>query len=308
MRFRLRRQDYGGRRSKLSPWLIIGICVAASVLLTVLVGNLLKFWLNEEALRHLIEGDGEPTLEEPIYHAPVKRVHAFSYVLGEDPEAVLLDPVTSVSLNTPAGELAYSSPVGNYYQYPTYRDPVLLDSMVELCSVSTYVSGVFYPQAFMAETGDLRYAVTMQECALIREFLQAGGSDIVLCDLPFESVSESAILSYLTAVKRSAGISPVGVAVPWELMQGEGSGAFLERLLTVCDFIALDLRDQSASLTDLTYHLQQYDMRLLLHSDQTEMIDLARQSVASFQTVTKPPQMPDTTPEEESGDGESGDQ
>ena len=57
MRFFNRRRrsyaSYGERR--LSPWLIIAICAASALILTVIIGNLLGLWLDEDTLRALKE-------------------------------------------------------------------------------------------------------------------------------------------------------------------------------------------------------------------------------------------------------------
>ena len=67
MRRRYRRQAY--RSGALSPLAIAGICVAAVILLTVVVGNLLTLWLDDETYARLTGGEPEepPVVVEPSF-------------------------------------------------------------------------------------------------------------------------------------------------------------------------------------------------------------------------------------------------
>ncbi len=279
---------YGTRKS-VTPWIILGVTVGIALLATIIVGNLLKVWLDEEALKELSNGNTDPP-PEVLYDAPVQDVMAYSFVFGNSTSRLPDAAAVSVSLNTPAGETTYVSDVATYFGITPYRSADLYDSLESLREASiTYISGVFYPQAFKAASADLRYATMQAECALLREFLQTGGSEILLCDLPLDSTGTVSILEYVTAVKRAAGTSPVGVAIPWSVATQADAHTLLGKLLNVCDFLALDMRDESIPLSECTFYLTQYDMRLLYCTSQTEQIAIAEPTVTNLQTVTKPP-------------------
>lgn len=287
-RYRTRGTRQDGKRLAL----ILGAVLLAALIITVIVGNLLKIWLDEETYRQLTEGKEEAPTEEPLYQSPAPNVHAYALVFGDSPDQTEGVPAVSVSINTPAGEVNYTSDVTSYFDLPLYRDTPLESGMGELKVRVSYVSGVFYPQALKEENEHLLYAKQMEECALLREFLEIGGDEVLLCDLPFETGDRNAIFSYIRAVKRAAENGSVGVAIPWELTQKEDAWSFLGSLLKVCDFLALDMRAVSdVALSDCAYYVQQYDMRLLFCASQAEYIDQAPMTYNDLQTVTKPPQV-----------------
>lgn len=267
------------RRGALSPLAIILICVGAALLLAIIVGLLLNVWLDDEAYERLTKG--EPKEEEPIEtnKTYTRNVHADAYVFGEEGDSVWESLAEiSVTLNTPTGQINYTSEVATFLGMQSVTDRVLYDEMGEVSMFSTFVSGVFYPQALYNEGSDLQYAAAAKECALMREFLHAGGSEILLCGIPFSRTDTASILRYVKQVKAMAGNSPVGVAVPLAIARAEGSWTLLENLAKECDFLAIDLSETASVggaekiLTDARYYIQQYDMRVLLSEEQEELI------------------------------------
>ncbi len=291
------RHDSYGTRNKLSPWAIVGIVAASVLLITLIIGNLLKVWLDGEALKQLTDGEPETKAEEPLYKAAVRDRTAYPFLLGNDLEAIVNTPEISLSLNTPDGKVNYTSPVTERFALPIYRNTPLDEGMGDLQSVAEYVSGVFYPQALSIEDADLRYAEMMAECALLREFIGAGGNEILLSSLPYSTTDLGALLSYITSVKRALGTSPLGVAVPMELVLSENAWKTLEQLLKICDFLALELGDSQIPISELTYYLKHYDMRLLLDASAAEQIAAAEESLTDYQILTTPPK-PEPKPEE----------
>jgi hypothetical protein len=168
---------------------------------------------------------------------------------------------------------------------------VLYDNMTEVGSFAYFVSGVFYPQALYSEGSDLQYAAAARECALMKEFLHAGGSEILLCGIPFARIDMGSVLRYVKQVKAMAGNSPVGVAVPLSIARSEGAWTLLESLAKECDFLAIDLTETASVggaeqiLADARYYIQQYDMRVLLNEVQEELI-LAAFSYPDVQIIT----------------------
>ncbi len=309
--FSNRHHAYGARQNGKKILLILGITLLSALILTVVVGNLLKIWLDEETYKNLTDGEETTSFEEPLYRSPAPNVHAYAFVFGDDFNGLSGASAVSLSLNTPAGEVNYTSDVTSYFDLPLYRDAPLETGMGDLKENVSYISGVFYPQALKEENEHLQYAKQMEECALLREFLESGGDEILLCDLPFEERDNNAIFSYIRAVKRAAENDSVGIAIPWELTQKEGAWSFLGSLLKVCDFLALDMRNTSdVALSDCAYYIEQYDMRLLFCATQAEYIDTASPIYTDLQTVTKPPQpAPEPDPDtdaEEAPDAETG--
>ena len=267
------------RRGALSLLAIILICVGAALLLAIIIGLMLNVWLDDEAYERLTKGEQKE--EEPIEtnKTYTRNVHADAYVFGEVGESVWESLAEiSVTLNTPTGQINYTSEVSAFLGMQSISNHVLYDAMGEVSMFASFVSGVFYPQALYNEGSDLQYAAAAKECALMREFLHAGGSEILLCGIPFSRTDTASVLRYVKQVKALAGDAPVGVAVPLAIARAEGAWTLLESLAKECDFLALDLTETASVggaeqiLTDSRYYIQQYDMRVLLSEQQEELI------------------------------------
>ncbi len=280
------------RRGALSPLAIVLICAGAALLLTIIIGLMLGVWLDDEAYDRLTKGE-EPEQEQTENNKSYTRdIHADAYVFGKEAESVWESFYEiSVTLNTPAGQVNYTSEVVEYLGVESLSDCVLYDEMSEVYAFAGFVSGVFYPQALYREGADLQYAVAAGECALLKEFLHAGGSEVLLCGIPFSKTDTASILRYVKQIKAMAGDSPVGVAVPFSVARADGAWALLESLAKECDFLAIDLTETTSVggaeqiLTDARYYIQQYDMRVLLSEKQEDLI-LAAYTYPDVQIVT----------------------
>ncbi len=316
MAFSQRRpRRYRQSSAKLPLWAIPLICLAAAVVLTVIVGNLLKLWLDDETYDKLTSLPDTTDQEELLTPNTVRNVHAYPFRAGEDPANASAHLAVSVSINDPTGTVQYASPVANYQGRECSTDASLNESIGALRAYGIYVSGVFHPQAFSQSGTDLRYAVAAEEGALMREFLQMGGCEILISDIPYAGTNIEAIVSYLSAVKTAVGDAPLGVAVPLSVAQASDGGILLERLLTICDFCALDMTD--AIITDETlndigicaqadealqqigFYLQSYDMRLLLCEEQTLLINAAELRMVEDYQIVSHLHLPVTPPPEE---------
>ncbi len=267
------------RRGTLSPLAVILIVAGAAFLLALVIGLLMNVWLDDETYDRLTKG--EPKEEEPneIEKNYTRDVHADAYVFGKEAESVWESfSDISITLNTPSGQINYTSEVVSYLGMESTTERVLYDDMAEVSLFASFIGGVFYPQALYSEGADLQYAVAAKECAVMKEFLHAGGSEILLCGIPFNRIDTASILRYVKQVKTMAGESPVGVAVPLAVARAEDSWALLEGLAAECDFLAIDLSETASVggaeqiLTDARYYIQQYDMRVLLNEKQEELI------------------------------------
>ena len=298
--FRFRR--HRTRTGKIHPAAIVGICLGVAVLVSLLVGNLLNLWLDDETYRKLTDGNTENTPNDPLFEAKVRNINAYPFTLGEDIDPVLGLPAVSVAINSARGEVAYSSAVAAYQGLTQKNEVLLSDTLGELCAFVPYVSGVFYPQAFARDTSDLFYAASVEEAALLREFVHAGGSEILLCGIPLSLQEIDRTVSYLTVLKTASPQTAIGVAVPLSAAKSQDSWEILSKLLTVCDFCALDLTNEAvvdeeptdsdispaalSLLSDCSYYLQAYDMRILLSSEQTNLLTtLEIQMYPNYQVI-----------------------
>jgi hypothetical protein len=280
------------RRGALSPLAIVLICAGAALLLTIIIGLMLNVWLDDETYDRLTKGE-EQKEEQPTTNKTYTRdIHADAYVFGKEAESVWESFYEiSVTLNTPTGQINYTSEVVSYLGMETTTDRVLYDEMGEVSLIAGFVSGVFYPQALYKEGADLQYAVAAKECAVMKEFLHAGGSEILLCGIPFAHTDTASIIRYVKQVKAMAGDSPIGVAIPLSVARADGAWTLLESLAKECDFLAIDLTETASVggpeqiLTDARYYIQQYDMRLLLGEKQEDLI-FAAYTYPDVQVIT----------------------
>lgn len=285
--YRRRRRSYGSSGKRISPWLIVAICAVATLLLTILIGNLLKLWLDDDTYRRLTDGKDTPKDEQPLYQSSVSPVHAYAYEVGDRLIDVLELPEVSFSLNTPDGKATYTSEVISYFAIPCLHDDPLDGSMSDLQTVATYISGVYHVQSFDTSDADLFYAETAVDCAILREFTEAGGNEILLCDIPYDTASAEDIATYLKTIKSAIGKCALGIALPLDVVGADGAWEVIGALTKVCDFLALDLRDSTVVLSDCNFYFSQYDMRLLVYETQEDYIASARENLSNFQTVTK---------------------
>ncbi len=267
------------RRGALSPLAIVLICAGAALLLAIVVGLMLNVWLDDETYDRLTQGEQKEEETTPQNKTYTRDIHADAYVFGEDGESVWESFFEiSITINTPTGQITYTSEVVEYLGFETTTQRVLYDEMGEVSLAAGFISGVFYPQALYLEGADLQYAVAAKECAVLQEFLHTGGNEILLCGIPFDRVDNASILRYIKQIKAMAGNSPVGVAVPLSVARADGAWTLLESLAKECDFLAIDLTETTSVggpeqiLTDARYYIQQYDMRVLLGEKQEDLI------------------------------------
>lgn len=272
----------------LHPAVIVALCLVGAIIVTVVAGNLLRLWLDDETYQKYTEGEQPAPTPDGDYQAKVRKINAYPFVLGNEIDAVIGSPALSVTLNQENGSLSYSSDVAAYLGLPQNTDVELSDALGELSAYVNYVSGVFYPQALSQPTTDLLYAAALQEAALLREFVQIGGNELVLRGLPLSADRLNALTLYLKAVKSLLPQVPVGVSVPLSVAASEDGWEIIATLLQVCDFCALDLGEEEISeepatdgeisaaaedlLAQISYYLTQYDMRVLITEDQTALL------------------------------------
>ena len=280
------------RRGALSPLTIILIVAGAALLLALIIGLLLNVWLDDEAYDRLTKGEKPETEQTEINKSYTRDIHADAYVFGKENVSVWENfSEISVTLNTPTGQVNYTSEVVKYLGMESISETVLYDALGEVYLFANFVGGVFYPQALYQEGADLQYAAAAKECALMSEFLHAGGSEILLCGIPFSRTDTASIVRYIKQVKAMAGESPIGVAIPLAVARADGAWLLLESLAKECDFLAIDLTETTSVggaeqiLTDARYYIQQYDMRVLL-SEKQEDLSLAAYTYPDVHIIT----------------------
>ena len=311
----LRRRRYRRRShrsdTKLHPAVIVGICLATAVLITVVVGNLLTRWLDDETFHRLTIGNEQPKEDQASSQNEVRMVNAYPFLLNDKLDAILGKTTASISLNAPDGEPQYCSDMTRYLGFADEKKPALDEKMQGLVGFVPYVSGVFYSNALSFEGDGPRFAAATDEAALMREFVRAGGSELLILGLPIDD--SDAVISYLESLRFAVGNDiPIGVAVPLSVASSEYGWYYLSKLLTACDFCALDVTNEltiesdadelgnspsaEAVIASADYCVSAYRMRLLLSEKQKLLLGtLERRMYENFQVITyfKPSISPD---------------
>ena len=261
-------------------------------------------YLDEEDYQRLTEGTKE---SQPLPEGDVKvrRINAYPSSFGAAIENAGGYPAISVCINDPQdGKMAYTSDMTSYLGLLGNENVGLHETFVELSVFTSYVSGVFYPQAFAQTLPDLVYAKGAEEAALLREFSRAGGADVVLCGLPLDGANIHAVCEYVSLVSHAMGDTPVGVAVRVDDPNLGDGWESLARLERVCDFFVLDLRGAELPTDDLdeagisasaeallqenAYCITAYSMRLMLDAGQSGLLStLEARLYPNYQVTAK---------------------
>ena len=296
-----RGRRYSQRRDRrMHPAVILLLSAVAAILVAILIGNILKAVLDEEAL-HRLQQKKEETTEPQRYQAYLPDLEATPFVLGEDLSSFQNTGAASISINQPSGKILYRSAVTEFYSLEDTPE-VLLDEQLSPVSASvSYISGVFYPQAFRETNADLFYAAATRDAALMQEFCRAGGSEILLVGLPIEPENLDRIHTYLAIAKDALPQNALGIAVRFDVATSGSAWEYLPPMLEFADFFALDMQDTyiPSGAADLLkaadYYLTQYDMRLLLSTANVNLLNLPTLArVHDRQVITAPPEV---TPE-----------
>lgn len=273
---RSRYRSRSGQR-KMPLWGIFAICFLGALLIALVVGLILNATLDEETYYRLTTKPKNKQDDTILFVPDLPNVVAFPFAFGDELSALDTKSAVSLALNNPDRSYRYHSDALDYFGKGKSDGATLSTTLAALSNADLYVSGIFYPAAPTERVAEIRYAMEAEETAVAKEFFSLGGNDLVLCGLDLSS-GMTATLSYLKSLKLAVGQKPIGVAIPYELLLDENAGNLLERLLTVCDFVALDLRNTTSDkpldevLAQTKYSYAQYRMRLLLSQKQTAWI------------------------------------
>lgn len=280
------RYQHHHRNKKLSPPVIIAICVASALVVSIVAGNLLKVFLDNDAYKRLVDPGEEPANVVTPITIDTPDLNAYYFPFGASTDEIQ-SGVVSVNINVPDGKLSYTSPVSKLLGITNVETYDFAENMAAINDRTNYLTGVLFSQTLAQPTNDLKYATELRERALIAEFLQGGGNEVLLCNVDLLQAAD-----YVKAIKADLPSAVIGISVP--LVNAEENDAHIATLLKTCDFCALDLRGISVEneeeaynvIKSASFYLIAYDMRLLLSTDQTLFISqLTELSIPDFQIV-----------------------
>ncbi len=261
--------------------ILCGVAVALAVVALALVwGSYLK--AESDAYREATER-GEWTLDAeiaPPHPTSVPNSHA----LAIKPEGNVGDILITgshdgviMTLSVGDGTLPYTSGIGSSAGLTVAPEAVpLSQDVARVKNRGLRVTCAFAVTCLSAEDSATRTYLRGLELALLREYAAAGMDDLILLGLPAGSDEADRLtmefLNELRALLSDLPAPPaIGVALPpvcfraHEVYAGNVSPA---RMLSACDYIAMDLRamtaeEVSALLPEINYAYVRYSLRLL---------------------------------------------
>ena len=297
---RVRRRSRSSRRTVLNrdrsrAWVYIAI-VAAFVVLCLMISVGVGLLLARQAEKR--ENAPKYNFDTKPYYSGdkvVKPVNARLYLFGDYAGMLAEGGITdfSVCLRAPDGSLTYDT------AYDVSFGEAVEEGVSELSKYTTYihenggrVCAYFYVTSFGVEDESLREIYKAYELALIGEAARNGADEIMLVGLDVTEDNIDEIEKFVSTASYSSEAAVVGVLIPPEVFKlTEEEIYHAARLRSVCDFVALDLRDLpvdadkvaiegEASLLDSTlgemeYYISSYSMRVVFSEKNSSLCDAA---------------------------------
>ena len=297
---RVRRRSRYSRRTVLNrdrsrAWIYV-IAVAAFVVLCLIVSVGVGLLLAKQAEKHenAPKYDFDP---KPYYSGDkmVKPVNARPYLFGDYAGLLTGIGITdfSVCLRAPDGSLTYDT------EYDVNFGEGAEEGVSALSKYTTYihenggrVCSYFYVTSFDVEDENLREIYKAYELALISEAARNGADEIMLVGLDVTEDNIDEIEKFVSMASCSAEAAVIGALIPPEVFKLTEEGIYhAARLRSVCDFVALDLRELpddadkveiegeinllDSTLSEMEYYISSYSMRIVFSEKNSSLCDAA---------------------------------
>lgn len=280
------------------------IVLAATFAASVGIGN----WLLDMAEQY------PATLEQPAVTVPpeqilpvsVPRIKAYAYSLGDRYSGYVYADIAQLCapLRDADGALTFTSRVCERAGWEQNGRVDLATNAWELHQSGLYLCTFMPISGFSEEDEAVRELVLSYEASLIAEAAESGVDEIFLTNLNPTKANIAELVQYLRRVKGLCADCAIGVMITPEVLLAEQYDVYLAaQLMSVCDFLVLDLRglplydtsttqevatevqsgqestDSAQTLSvayvmqNLQYDLTRYSPRLALNEAQTDALD-----------------------------------
>lgn len=308
MNVRYKRNSYARKRMKI----IIAICALALVALAVIliiIGNTLKDKSDGNLL--LNDNTQNPSGTEPPPHASVGSVNGY---------AVSLEGLTSSDLYTRLSEIKKTG--GNSVCYTVRADDgseifkssvaqdngkqaagndyISAKSLADRAEDRELHSSAVVDVYSFSEKDAAKRSVKLAYDAAIGAELAIGGIDDVIfrvSSISADNIEE--LCQVAESAKKIHSEAIIGISIPMDTLEGEGSEILIDRLWQSFDFLAFDMtkrpdKDADEYITKNVeaayYYLLRYNARVLLPSADTEALAeiieaLTAKNISNWQTV-----------------------
>ncbi|MBR6782894.1 MAG: hypothetical protein IKM33_06860 [Clostridia bacterium] len=281
------------RKRFIRPWQILvpSLCALAGIVLALVLGNYLQ--AKSDAYR---ENEGESDWLSPAetvesIPVPVPDIHAVRISPEGNVGDILMEGKHGgviLSLCDSAGVPLYASKVATAAGMAVSASaPSLTEDVDRISQRELNVTVVYTVTCFSTPDAAVSAYRRGLDLAFLRECAEARPGDILLLGLPHGSdTADKRAMEFLAELKALLadlpGAPAIGVALPPPAFASGGSDETSSdtpqyagnlspaRLLTYCDYVAMDLRSMSAVgvatlLPDIRYAYARYSLRLLLN-------------------------------------------
>ncbi|MBO5758106.1 MAG: hypothetical protein J6S28_10445 [Clostridia bacterium] len=267
--------------------LLLGVTFAASVG----VGT----WLLRTAEKYPAEKEQQTVPEVPkeeIVPITVPRIKAHAYHVGDRYTSYLNAGIAQLCapLRTADGALVFDSAVCERAGWEPNGSADLAANVENLHHNNLYLTAYLPISGFAEQDAAMQELTLSYEAALIAEAAAAGVDEVFLCGLAPTQANIARVCEYVRRVKVLAGDCAIGVLITPEVLLSARYEAYTAaQLLTVCDYLVLDLRGipldafepeaEQQTLTvryimeSMQYDLIRYSPRLALDGTQTDALD-----------------------------------
>lgn len=281
------------RGRKMPRGLIVSIAVVAFLLLCFAISIPLGIALGRRA----DEVDEIPRLElgfDDYYSGDktVRAVDARAYQLGfgVSPYVSIGVDELSLCLRDADGFIAYNSQITVSFGEEIRKGS--RDLSAEVSSIhkgGAYLCAYVYVDSFNIEDEYLRGIHKAYEIAIINEAARAGVDEIMLVGLEPDAENIDEMLRFISDAAYAAEKSPLGVLLSREMLEGLAENDHTAaRIRSVCDFVALDMRDLDENadrggeesllyktLSEMEHYIGSYKLRVVFSEKNEALRDAA---------------------------------
>ena len=269
---------------------VVIVCLAAAVALGIALGKKANEYKSESKY----------DFEYDLYKSgdkSVRVVDAVYYTLGTSAREYIKngEGYLSFCLRNAQGELGFVSSTAIDAGIAQNSSNIsLADEMLYVHNLGGYACAYIYSTAFDCEDKYLREIYKAYELALIREAAECGVDDILIVGLDVNADNIAEIEKYVSDAAVAADKAPLGVLASREIVLKANDGVyFASRILAVCDYLALDLREldvnemtstidpdgnsgADAIVAEFEYYIEAYRMRLVFSRENAKLCESFR--------------------------------
>lgn len=286
---KLSRSARFSRRHIDKKWSILAICLLASFLFAIILGNILgdKAHNSQNNINNAGSSSslGVPSVDKT---SPKLSLHAYySDMSGADPNISLSEQTGSSRSKGNAlyfeirngGKLMYSSDKAAELGYSQSSNLTLSRLKNHLDYYNDYAVG-FFKSDFSASLGNEDRMQTQSEEALLLAEATNGIFDQIIIEFTGEVHRYNAVYyqTYLLNLKLACEGTPIGVKLPYSFFTNTSNTSVIAEIFSIADFCMVDLTSKSSdelesSIEPISYLTERYKAVIMISGDNSTLAD-----------------------------------